>query len=470
MECGALCATPKSREALATVRKDSFDVTPLDPGARCTKLSVAAHTLYEKSRPDLHYGPDGMLDLTHATHTELPDGRSVRVSGSKFHTSTEDSKWTIKLEGARANGYHSVFMGGFADPILISQIDNMVPRVKAYVASKCGTFNYDLKLTAYGFDGALDILGGSQGKLSPSKQKHQPSTVGILGQARASTQQDANMVVATARKACIHGPYRGQKATSGNFAMPTAPMDIEMGPITKFNVYLLMTADDPAEVFPIELHIAEGSGKSQLIDKTLGPGTFPMTKSLSRAAQEANPSIDPTKPFETSTKPFEFAPNQLGSLASVIRSKNSGPFEVMLDVMFDSPATYERVKSSGILNRSKILELYDLDESKIQVAMWWDQALAFKATIVRPMSSGSWGEIDKHSSTQHVPLMFLEVPQSPAQMAVAQMANFWNRIRGVASFPVNEPTKNTFAVLAVISYIALFHQNRVLAAIQNWRN
>ena len=106
LECGAQCAVPKSREVLATVRQDSFEITPLDPAARCTALSVAAHTLYEKSRPDFHYGPDGMLDLTQATYVELLDGRSVRVQGSKFQRSTVESKWTVKLEGARRNGYH----------------------------------------------------------------------------------------------------------------------------------------------------------------------------------------------------------------------------------------------------------------------------------------------------------------------------------------------------------------------------
>ena len=106
MECGAQCALPKSREALATIRHDSFDIMPLDPGARCSTLSVAAHTLYEKTRPDFHYGPDGMLDLTKATYTELSDGKSVRVKGSVFKPSNRESKWTIKLEGARTNGFH----------------------------------------------------------------------------------------------------------------------------------------------------------------------------------------------------------------------------------------------------------------------------------------------------------------------------------------------------------------------------
>lgn len=105
-ECGAQCAVPKSREVLLTVRHDCFEVTPLDPAARCTSLSVAAHTLYEKTRPDFHYGPDGMLDLTHATYTELADGKTVRVKGSLFKAATAETKWTIKLEGARTNWYH----------------------------------------------------------------------------------------------------------------------------------------------------------------------------------------------------------------------------------------------------------------------------------------------------------------------------------------------------------------------------
>jgi hypothetical protein len=105
-----------------------------------------------------------------------------------------------------------------------------------------------------------------------------------------------------------------------------------------------------------------------------------------------------------------FRPNQLGSLASVIRAKNSGPFEVTFDIIFDSKAKFDMVKSSGILTRSTVAALYNLDESEIVTAMWWEQALAFKATVTRTSVSGGWGEVDMHSSTQHVKLMDLEVP------------------------------------------------------------
>src|SRR4051812_28603007 len=49
LECGGACAEPKGGGVLATVRADSFDLTPMSPGQVCTPLSVAAHTLYEKA-------------------------------------------------------------------------------------------------------------------------------------------------------------------------------------------------------------------------------------------------------------------------------------------------------------------------------------------------------------------------------------------------------------------------------------
>ena len=49
IECGGICAIPKGKVILATVKANSFDLLPMDPDTRCTELSVAAHTLYEKS-------------------------------------------------------------------------------------------------------------------------------------------------------------------------------------------------------------------------------------------------------------------------------------------------------------------------------------------------------------------------------------------------------------------------------------
>jgi hypothetical protein len=117
LECGGLCGVPKSNGAMTTVyRNGTFDVTPLDPESRCTAISVAAHTLYEKSRPDILHGPGGHLDLTGMKTEALEDGRSVRVSGSTFHTSGgEGLPYSVKLEGAEVVGYRAQMMGSIRD-------------------------------------------------------------------------------------------------------------------------------------------------------------------------------------------------------------------------------------------------------------------------------------------------------------------------------------------------------------------
>ncbi|KKY33235.1 putative caib baif family enzyme [Diaporthe ampelina] len=74
MECGGACAVPKGQSIIATIRRDSFDLTPLTPG--------------------------------------------------------------IKLEGVTHLGYRTIFIGGIRDPILIGQIGDFLERVRSYVAKK----------------------------------------------------------------------------------------------------------------------------------------------------------------------------------------------------------------------------------------------------------------------------------------------------------------------------------------------
>jgi hypothetical protein len=117
LECGGQCAVPKSHGAMATMYYDgTFDITALDPGSKCTPISVAAHTLYEKSRPDILYGPGGYLELANMKTVALEDGRSVRVSGGVFHFDKDEGRpYNVKLEGAEVVGYRSQMMGSFKD-------------------------------------------------------------------------------------------------------------------------------------------------------------------------------------------------------------------------------------------------------------------------------------------------------------------------------------------------------------------
>lgn len=101
--------------------------------------------------------------------------------------------------------------------------------------------------------------------------------------------------------------------------------------------------------------------------------------------------------------------HSLMQLARVIRSKNAGPFELTLDVIFDDPATYRRVKAQDILNSRCIASLYQVPPEDVLVCMYFDQALAFKATLRRRWPQGSVGERDTFGAQQHAPLLSLQV-------------------------------------------------------------
>lgn len=98
---------------------------------------------------------------------------------------------------------------------------------------------------------------------------------------------------------------------------------------------------------------------------------------------------------------------KLTDVASVIRSKNSGPYELTFDVIFKDFEMYERVKVAKIFNEKMFASLYHVPESDIIGVVHFDPAKAIKTTIVRPISSGALGETDVYGAQQHGPLMNL---------------------------------------------------------------
>lgn len=99
---------------------------------------------------------------------------------------------------------------------------------------------------------------------------------------------------------------------------------------------------------------------------------------------------------------------RLIDVASVIRSKNSGPYELTLDVIFKDAALYKKVVEAGIINPQKIAALYGIVPEQVISVITFDPALAIKATIIRPVGSGDAGDRDIYGAQQHAPLMSLE--------------------------------------------------------------
>lgn len=103
---------------------------------------------------------------------------------------------------------------------------------------------------------------------------------------------------------------------------------------------------------------------------------------------------------------------KLKDLARVIRSKNSGPFEITFDVIFDDKERYERVKSSNAIKLETLAESYGVKPEDVVTFMFFDPALAFKLTLRRPGNQGSIGERDTFGAQQHAPFFDIEIPDA----------------------------------------------------------
>ena len=99
---------------------------------------------------------------------------------------------------------------------------------------------------------------------------------------------------------------------------------------------------------------------------------------------------------------------KLVDLAGVIRSKNSGPYELTLDIIFNDYEGYERVKRGGFINNDLICRLYGVAPEEIIGIVEFEPAKAIKITIKRPLCSGDLGETDVYGAQQHAPLLGLE--------------------------------------------------------------
>jgi len=245
LECAAICATPGSGSdcMFGYIGEDYFRVEPLDPIRKCTTVSVAAHTLYEKTNPYILPGPGGHLDLTHCKFEQETEN-IVRVRGTRFIPS---EKYTVKLEGAKRVGYRTVSLAGTRDPIMIRNIDEIIRGVKERVADnfKENDWRYQILFNIYGRDGVMSNLEPMQNAVS-----HE---LGIVIEAVADTQSAADTICAFARSTMLHYGYEGRRSTAGNLAFPYSPSDFRAGEVYVFSIYHLLEVEDPTALFPFEI-------------------------------------------------------------------------------------------------------------------------------------------------------------------------------------------------------------------------
>lgn len=100
---------------------------------------------------------------------------------------------------------------------------------------------------------------------------------------------------------------------------------------------------------------------------------------------------------------------KLREIAGIIRSKNAGPYELTLDIMFNDFDLYRKVKQAGAVNKEFMCRLYGISPDKILDIINFDPAGAIKITMIRPTVSGDVGDTDIYGAQQHAPLLDAEI-------------------------------------------------------------
>lgn len=102
---------------------------------------------------------------------------------------------------------------------------------------------------------------------------------------------------------------------------------------------------------------------------------------------------------------------RLHELATLVRSKNAGPFTLTIDVMFATPESYALVRDSSVLSAEAVADLYAVPPDRILI-FHYDPALAIKVSMPRPAPSGSRQDGDVYGGQFHGPLVLLEIPNT----------------------------------------------------------
>ncbi len=97
-------------------------------------------------------------------------------------------------------------------------------------------------------------------------------------------------------------------------------------------------------------------------------------------------------------------------LAAVIRSKNAGPYELTIDILFKHEQDYLFLKEMRFFTKELFAQLYGIQTDQIINLVYFDPAAAVKCTMVRPVVSGSPGDTDIYGAQQHTPLLGLKIP------------------------------------------------------------
>ena len=485
LECGALACDPGSPSdcLVAEIYDDGSAIfTAPNPARRCTAYSIAAHSLYEESHPQLQYYPEGIL-VMEKTQFFSRDGRSAGIRNSRFVHSAKPWPWSIKLEGSRKLGARKVSL------IHIDPAD--LPKIPPDVL-------------VYGRNGVqAQPVDASQREL------------GIIVEASGKTREAAVLLASLLTHYLIHYGYPGRKATAGNIAYPLSPNLIsfqredgsfgaivpsgtrdpvffENYPAIKAAVLKLIADEFPDALKNATYAITDADASHpvallrtvdrdterlaqrhrQEIDRITrlvkpGPGSllnldapdayvwslyhllqnedvikntmFPISYFTANGADWVEQGSERPRYFDIGERDYrgnvddrtlsliaDHAPvgipvgsHRLLDMAVVIRSKDAGINRLTFDIIFTSGENYEAALHSNVFARCNIAKILNLSPERVVGTYFVDSCNAIKISVDRPNISASMDERDVFGAQQQVAVEQMSIPIYPAALAKA---------------------------------------------------
>lgn len=487
LECGALACDPGSASdcLVAEVCDDGSAVfTSPNPARRCTPHSIAAHSLYQESHPQLQFYPEGILS-TERTQYFSRDGRAAGIRGSTFICHGKPWPWSIKLEGVHRLGARKASFI-YIDPADLSRIPDDV--------------------FVYGRNG-----------VRPTPVEGFSCELGIVVETVAKQQHDAVLLAQIVTQSLLHHGYPGRKTAAGNVAFPMSPnlisfkrQDGQFGSIVSSGTRdPVFVANYPqiksavlkhvAEAFPAalanaEVVITEADAANpaillrtvdrdremlelrhrQEIDRIISVATprgssrmnldasdayvwslyhllqndrvirdmFPITYFRADGDRWTEEGTDRAHYFEIGEKSYSgdvdnrilssiadhapsgtpFGSHRILDMASVIRSKHAGVNRLTFDILFTSAENYEAALNSNQFTRENIAKVLGLPVGKIVGTFFVDACNAIKISVERPNISASINERDLFGVQQQSVLEEMNIPFYP--MALAEASSF----------------------------------------------
>jgi hypothetical protein len=221
-------------------REDHFLVQATNSTGRVPALRVARSTLHENSSATSFFEPGGIVDISDCRFEQV-DEQTVKVTGSRFRP----LPYTMKLEGARPVGFRAITMCAFRLESGTKNLEAECASAKQRILDRAAfqgvdAARYRLIFRVYGKNGVAR-------NWERGDKTFEPRELFVLAECVAETKEIAHIVMAMT-EAQLH--FLGGVDNGGAF--PFSPQVIDTGEVYEFNIWHLLSPDDPLECVKIE--------------------------------------------------------------------------------------------------------------------------------------------------------------------------------------------------------------------------